>query len=98
MSIKTNFSFLNDKYIIKSGVIILQTVRNNSKYTDKQKRFHHNLTKFYLAFTFRLFSAIALRFIAHKIIPMAVEFRIIYVKNIFFIGLMTLYFIRFVLQ
>jgi uncharacterized iron-regulated membrane protein len=73
-------------YVITSGVMIWQTARNNSKYTDKQKRFHHKVTKFYLAFTSSLFPAVALIFIANKVIPMAMEFRVVYVKNTFFIG------------
>tara|TARA_B100000809_G_scaffold35204_1_gene30954 strand:- start:19086 stop:20684 length:1599 start_codon:yes stop_codon:yes gene_type:complete len=73
-------------YVITSGVMIWQTARNNSKYTDKQKRFHHRVTKFYLAFTSSLFPAVALIFIANKVIPMAMEFRVVYVKNTFFIG------------
>jgi uncharacterized iron-regulated membrane protein len=73
-------------YVITSGVMIWQTARNNSKYTDKQKRFHHRVTKFYLAFTSSLFPAIALIFIANKVIPIPMEFRIVYVKSTFFIG------------
>jgi len=77
-------------YVITSGVMIWKTARETSKYTDKQKRFHHRVTKFYLAFTSSLFPAIALLFIANKIFPIAMEFRVVYVKRTFYIGWLLL--------
>lgn len=73
-------------YVISSGVMIWKTARNNSKYTAKQQQFHHKVTKYYLAFTSSLFPAIALIFIANKVFPITMEYRVTYVKSTFFIG------------
>ena len=73
-------------FVISSGVMIWKTARETSKYTDKQKRFHHRVTKFYVSLTSGLFPAIALIFIANKIFPISMEYRVLYVKTTFFIG------------
>lgn len=77
-------------YVITSGVMIWQTARNNAKYTAKQKRFHHKVTKVYLAITLSLFPAVVLIFIANKVFPIDMEFRVVYVKYVFFIGWLLL--------
>ncbi|WP_340066844.1 PepSY-associated TM helix domain-containing protein [Ascidiimonas aurantiaca] len=73
-------------YIIISGVMIWRTARDNKKYTDKQRRFHHRVTKFYLAITLSMFPAIALIFIANKLVPMETVDRTFYVDAAFFLG------------
>jgi len=83
-------------YVISSGVMIWKTARDTSQYTDKQKRFHqytdkqkrfhHRVTKFYVSLTSGLFPAIALIFIANKIFPISMEYRVVYVKTTFFLS------------
>lgn len=73
-------------YIIVSGIMIWRTARDNPKYTDKQRKFHHRVTKIYLAICLSMFPAIALIFITNKIVPMALENRVLYVNSIFFLG------------
>ncbi len=77
-------------YIIISGVMIWQTARDNPKYTEKQRRFHHIITKIYLAICLSMFPTVALIFIANKVISMELENRIIYVNSIFFLGWLLL--------
>ncbi|MEM8928344.1 MAG: PepSY-associated TM helix domain-containing protein [Bacteroidota bacterium] len=73
-------------YIILSGVMIWRTARDNKKYSDKQRRFHHRVTKVYLAITLSLFPALALIFIANKLVPMELADRVFYVNSVFFSG------------
>ncbi|MBP2832380.1 PepSY domain-containing protein [Aquimarina sp. U1-2] len=77
-------------YIIISGVMIWRTARDNKRYTEAQRRFHHRVTKVYLAITLSMFPALALIFIANKIVPLAVADRIVYVNTIFFLGWLSL--------
>ena len=77
-------------YVISSGVMVWKTARETSKYTAKQKRFHYRVTKLYLAFTSSLFPAISLIFIANKMFPITMEYRVVYVKGIFFTGWLLL--------
>ncbi|MEM6865433.1 MAG: PepSY-associated TM helix domain-containing protein [Bacteroidota bacterium] len=77
-------------YIIMSGVMIWRTARDNKKYTDKQRRFHHRVTKVYLAITLSLFPALALIFLANKAVPLDLEDRVFYVNSIFFSGWLVL--------
>ncbi|MEM6806135.1 MAG: PepSY-associated TM helix domain-containing protein, partial [Bacteroidota bacterium] len=77
-------------YVISSGVMIWKSARNMAKYTDDQKRFHHRVTKTYLALTQGLFPAIALIFLANKWVPMDLADRTLYVNGIFFLGWLTL--------
>ncbi|MEO0527041.1 MAG: PepSY domain-containing protein, partial [Bacteroidota bacterium] len=77
-------------FMLISGVLIWQTARNNSQYTIKQKRFHHRTTKVYLAICLSLFPAIALIFIANKLVPLEVSGRATIVNYIFFIGWLVL--------
>ena len=73
-------------YIIISGILIWQKARDNKKYTDKQRSFHHRVTKVYLSICLSMFPAFALIFIANKIVPLNLEGRVGYVQTIFFAG------------
>ncbi|MEM8762223.1 MAG: PepSY-associated TM helix domain-containing protein [Bacteroidota bacterium] len=73
-------------YIIISGVMIWRTARDKPIYTDKQRRFHHRVTKFYLAITLSMFPALALIFLANMLVPMDWEERVFPVNTIFFSG------------
>ncbi|MEM8507680.1 MAG: PepSY-associated TM helix domain-containing protein [Bacteroidota bacterium] len=77
-------------YVILSGVMIWRTARDTKKYSDKQRRFHHRVTKLYLAVTLSLFPAIALIFIANKLVPLALPNRVFYVNATFFLGWLVL--------
>ncbi|MEM6722290.1 MAG: PepSY-associated TM helix domain-containing protein [Bacteroidota bacterium] len=77
-------------YIISSGVMIWRTARDNKKYTDKQRRFHHKVTKTYLAITLSMFPAVGLIFIANKLVPLELTNRIFYVNTTFFVGWLLL--------
>ncbi|WP_019039287.1 PepSY-associated TM helix domain-containing protein [Psychroflexus tropicus] len=77
-------------FSIISGVMIWKTARDKSNYTDKQKRFHHKVTKFYLAICLGLFPATALLFIANKAIPFSIENRAFYENSVFFVGWLIL--------
>ncbi|MEL6698384.1 MAG: PepSY-associated TM helix domain-containing protein [Bacteroidota bacterium] len=77
-------------FIISSGVMIWYTARNKSMYTLKQRRFHHRVTKVYLALTQGLFPAIAIIFLANKIVPMDLPNRVVYVNGAFFLGWLAL--------
>lgn len=73
-------------YIIISGVMIWRTARDNPRYTDKQRKFHHRVTKFYLAITLSMYPALALIFLANIATPMNLAGRAEIVNAIFFIG------------
>ena len=77
-------------YIIISGIMIWRTARDNKKYTDKQRRFHHRVTKVYLAICLSMFPALALIFIANKLVPMELADRVFYVNSTFFLGWLAL--------
>ncbi|MEM6515774.1 MAG: PepSY-associated TM helix domain-containing protein, partial [Bacteroidota bacterium] len=78
-------------YVIISGVMIWRTAREkDKKYTDKQKRFHHRVTKFYLAICLSLFPAVALIFLANKLVPYEMTGRTFYVNTVFFVGWLVL--------
>ncbi|MEM8527675.1 MAG: PepSY-associated TM helix domain-containing protein [Bacteroidota bacterium] len=77
-------------FMILSGVLLWQEARNTKKYTDKQKRFHHRVTKFYLAVCLGLFPAVAIIFIANKAVPMDLAGRVAYVNATFFISWLLL--------
>ncbi|MEM7374216.1 MAG: PepSY-associated TM helix domain-containing protein [Bacteroidota bacterium] len=77
-------------YIISSGVMIWRTARDNPRYTDKQRRFHHRVTKVYLAITLGMFPAVALIFLANKLVPTDWADRTLYVNGTFFIGWLLL--------
>lgn len=77
-------------YIIISGVLIWQKARDNKKYTDKQRRFHHRVTKVYLSICLSMYPVFALIFIANKAIPLTIEGRVVWVHIIFFGGWLLL--------
>ncbi len=77
-------------FIILSGILIWKKARDNSKYTDKQKRFHHRTTKVYLAICLSLFPATALIFLANKLVPIETIGRIHIVNTVFFGGWLLL--------
>ncbi len=51
-------------FVIISGLLIWKEARNNNRYTDKQRRFHHRFTMVNLSLCMGLFPAIAVLFIA----------------------------------
>ncbi|MEO0901578.1 MAG: PepSY domain-containing protein, partial [Bacteroidota bacterium] len=73
-------------YIIISGVMIWRTARDKPSYTDKQRRFHHRVTKVYLAICLSMFPALAMIFIGNKLVPMDMPGRVFYVNSIFFLS------------
>ncbi|MEE1963946.1 PepSY-associated TM helix domain-containing protein [Allomuricauda taeanensis] len=77
-------------YIIISGIMIWRTARDNKRYTDKQRRFHHRVTKVYLAISLSMFPALALIFLGNKLIPMDAPNRIFYENSVFFWGWLCL--------
>jgi len=77
-------------YIIISGVMIWRTARDKPTYTDRQRRFHHRVTKVYLAICLSMFPALALIFLGNKLVPMEMSGRVFYVNSIFFLGWLVL--------
>lgn len=77
-------------YIIISGIMIWRTARDNNRYTERQRRFHHRVTKVYLAISLSMFPALALIFLGNKLIPMDVPNRIYYENSVFFWGWLCL--------
>ncbi|WP_375586874.1 PepSY-associated TM helix domain-containing protein [Flagellimonas aurea] len=77
-------------YIIISGIMIWRTARDNNRYTERQRRFHHRVTTVYLAITLSMFPALALIFLGNKLIPMDVPNRIYYENSVFFWGWLCL--------
>ncbi len=77
-------------YIIISGVMIWRTARDNKKYTDKQRRFHHKVTKGYLAICLSMYPAFAMIFIGNKLVPMDLPGRVSYVNAVFFLSWLIL--------
>ncbi|MEM9886667.1 MAG: PepSY-associated TM helix domain-containing protein [Bacteroidota bacterium] len=77
-------------FMILSGVLLWQEARNSKAYTDKQRRFHHRVTKVYLAITLGLFPATAIIFIANKLVPMEWAGRTTYVDTAFFLSWLLL--------
>ena len=80
-------------FMIISGVLLWREARNNNRYTYKQKLFHHRVTKWYLAICLGLFPALAILFLANKLVPWEMEGRTDLVNQIFFLswlGLMVM--------
>lgn len=71
-------------FILISGILLWQAARDNKKYTDKQRRFHHRTTKTFLCICFSLFPAVAILFIANMLVPFDWKDRIYTVDYIFF--------------
>ncbi len=60
-------------FVIISGILLWKEARNNKHYTEKQKRFHHRVTLWYLAICFGLFPAVPVLFDAELIIPAGLQ-------------------------
>ncbi|MEM7110275.1 MAG: PepSY-associated TM helix domain-containing protein, partial [Bacteroidota bacterium] len=73
-------------FMIISGVLIWRTARDHSKYTYRQRLFHHRVTKIYLAICLSMFPAFAIIFLANKLVPIDLEGRVDLVNQIFFLG------------
>lgn len=78
-------------YVITSGNMLWQAARNNKKYTDKQRKFHFQVTRVYLSITFSLVCATAIIFIGNKLIPLEMHNRVLYVNTIFFSGWLLIF-------
>lgn len=70
--------------MLLAGVMLWKEARMNKRYTDQQKKFHHRVTKIYLAICLSMFPAFAIIFIANKMVPWELEDRTFYVNTIFF--------------
>lgn len=77
-------------FMIISGILIWQVARDKNSYTEKERRFHHRITKLNLTVCLSLFPAIAILFIANKVIPLDVDGRGIMVEMIFFVSWLVL--------
>lgn len=77
-------------FIIISGILLWQSARDNKKYTDKQRKFHHRVTKVYLNICFSLFPATAIIFIANMLVPLDMAGRVPIVDTIFFVSWLVL--------
>ncbi len=71
-------------FSLVSGVLIWKTAREKKSYTEQQKRFHHIVTKWYLAICLGLFPATTLLFVANKAIPFSIDNRAFYENTVFF--------------
>ncbi|WP_165939981.1 PepSY-associated TM helix domain-containing protein [Dyadobacter psychrotolerans] len=72
-------------FVIISGILLWKEARNKKTYTDKQKRFHHQVTKTYLAICFGLFPAVAILFSAELSVPDSVK-HVFWVRTAFFVS------------
>ncbi|MEM9858421.1 MAG: PepSY-associated TM helix domain-containing protein [Bacteroidota bacterium] len=77
-------------FMIISGVLIWRTARDHSKYTYKQRLFHHRVTKIYLAICLSMFPAFAIIFLANKLVPLDLDGRVDLVNQIFFLSWLAL--------
>ncbi len=77
-------------FVIISGVLLWKEARNKKNYTARQKRFHHQVTMVYLAICFGLFPAIALLFIAERVIPAGLINHVQLVNTTFFLSWLVL--------
>ncbi|MEM8892925.1 MAG: PepSY domain-containing protein [Bacteroidota bacterium] len=73
-------------FMIISGILIWRTARDTDQYTYKQRLFHHNVTKWYLAICLSLYPAFALLFLLNKLVPMDMVGRVGLVNGLFFGG------------
>lgn len=77
-------------FSIISGVLLWRHARDNKKYTDQQRLFHHRVTKISLAICYGLIPATAILFLANKLIPIDMGDRVFYVNTIFFLSWLLL--------
>ncbi|MDN5217293.1 PepSY-associated TM helix domain-containing protein [Fulvivirgaceae bacterium BMA12] len=78
-------------FMIISGILLWQAARDNNRYTEKQRKFHHKVTKVYLAICLSMFPAFAIIFIANKMVPIGMEGRAFLVNTIFFSSWLLLF-------
>jgi len=71
-------------FVIISGVLLWKEARNKKTYTDKQRRFHHRVTMWYLAICFSLFPATAILFSSELLVPSDIKNHSPLVNTIFF--------------
>lgn len=84
------FLAISTCFVIISGVLLWKEARNKKNYTAKQKQFHHRVTMSYLAICFGLFPAIAILFMAERLIPGTLENRVSLVNSTFFLSWLVL--------
>lgn len=77
-------------FMLISGILLWQRARNNSRYTDRQRKFHLRVTKIFICICMALFPATALIFLANKLVPFGIPQHTFYVNAIFFIGWLLL--------
>lgn len=73
-----------------AGILLWQSARDNKKYTDQQRRFHHRVTKAFLCICYSLLPAIAIIFITNICTPFAMENRVFFVDTVFFVSWLIL--------
>lgn len=76
-------------FVIISGVLLWKEARNKKTYTDRQKRFHHRVTIWYLAICFGLFPAVPILFMAELLVPAQVAHSV-QVNTVFFLSWLAL--------
>ncbi len=72
-------------FVFVSGILIWKEARNNAKYTDRQRRFHHKVTQIFLSVCFTLFPAVAILFSVEMLIP-SKEDHAFWVNTVFFVS------------
>ncbi|MEM6770830.1 MAG: PepSY-associated TM helix domain-containing protein, partial [Bacteroidota bacterium] len=77
-------------FMIMGGVLLWQAARDKRSYTDKERRFHHRVTKANLAVCLGLIPAVPVIFLLNKLIPMDMAGRTTYVEVGFFVGWLLL--------
>ncbi|MEM9833827.1 MAG: PepSY-associated TM helix domain-containing protein [Bacteroidota bacterium] len=70
--------------MIIAGVLIWRYARDNKRYTYEQRLFHHRVTKIYLAICFSMFPAVAIIYLAEKLVPLVLENRVAIINQTFF--------------
>lgn len=71
-------------FMLIAGILLWQAARDKKQYTEKQRRFQHRVTKVNLAVCLGLFPAVAVIFMANKLIPLDLAERTFYVDAAFF--------------
>ncbi|MBE9463390.1 PepSY-associated TM helix domain-containing protein [Dyadobacter subterraneus] len=77
-------------FVIISGVLLWKEARNKKNYTEKQKRFHHRVTMWYLSICFGLFPATAILFNAELLVSSESSKHTFWVNTTFFISWLML--------
>ncbi|MGB3468779.1 MAG: PepSY-associated TM helix domain-containing protein, partial [Cyclobacteriaceae bacterium] len=71
-------------FMIISGILLWQAARNTKQFSEKQKKFHRNVTGVYLAICLGFIPSVAIIFIANKMVPISWSDRAFHVNTIFF--------------